>query len=69
MVTICMKNVLHADLVMTPNNGDNTLPRLHPTVQDHVIPLNPQKLWLIDHDFIMDKIHWRESMNYNQYVE
>jgi hypothetical protein len=69
MVTIRMKNVLHADLVMTPNDGDNTLPRLHPTMRDHVISLNPHKLRLIDHDFMMGEIHRREPMNYEEYIE
>ncbi len=68
-VTVRMKNVLHADLVMTPTCADNPLPRLHPTVQDYVLPLNPHKLWLIDHDFMMDEIHWREPLNYDEYVD
>jgi hypothetical protein len=56
MVTVRMKNVLHADLVMAHVSADNPLPHLHPTVRDHVLPLNPKKLRFIDHDFMMDEI-------------
>ncbi len=69
IVPVCMKNVLHANLMMTPNSADNPLPRLHPTVRDHVLLLKQQKLQLIDHDFMMDEIHWREPLNYNEYIE
>jgi hypothetical protein len=68
-VTVRMKNVLHADLVMTPNCADNPLPRLHPTMREHVLPLNPHKLWLIDHDFMMDEINRREPLNYDEDVD
>ncbi len=56
MVTVYMKNVLHADLVMAQNSADNPLRHLYPTVWDHVLPLNPKKLRFIDHDFMMDEI-------------
>jgi len=63
VVTVRMKNVLHADLAMTPISANNPLPRLHQIVRIQVLPLNPHKLRLIDHDFMMDEISWRETMN------
>ncbi len=69
MVTVWMKKVLHADSVMMTISADNSIPCLHPTVRDHILPLNPHKLWLIDHDFMMDEINWREIWNYNEDIE
>ena len=37
VVTVCMKNVLHADLAMTPISANNPLPRLHPTVRNDCV--------------------------------
>ena len=68
VVTVRMKNVLHADLAMTPISANNPLPRLHQIVRIQVLPLNPHKLRLIDHDFMMDEISWRETMNIEQEV-
>jgi hypothetical protein len=68
VVTVCMKNVLHADLAMTPISVNNPLPRLHPTVQDQVVPLNPHKMRSTDHDFMMDEISRRDAMNFEEEV-
>ena len=32
IVTVCMKNVLHADLIMKPITSDNPMPKLYPTI-------------------------------------
>ena len=68
VVTVRMKNVLHADLAMTPISANNPLPRLHQIVRNQVLPLNPHKLRLIDHDFMMDEISRRETMNIEEEV-
>jgi len=65
-VTVRMKNVLHADLVMVPVGDDNPLPRLNPTVRDHVLPLNPVMLKSSDHDFMMDEIGRREMLSHEE---
>jgi hypothetical protein len=53
---------------MTPISANNPLPHLHPTVQNHVLPLNLYKMRSIDHDFMMDEISWRETMNIEEEV-
>jgi hypothetical protein len=68
VVTVCMKNVLHADLAMTPISVNNPLPRLHPTVRDQVVPSNPHKMRSIDHDLRMDEISRRDAMNFEEEV-
>ncbi len=68
VVTVQMKNVLHSDLAMTPISASNPLPRLHPTVRDQVVPLNPHKMRSIDHDFMMDEISRRDTMNFEEEV-
>jgi hypothetical protein len=42
IVTARMKNVLHANLIMKPITSDNPMPKLHPTIRDIVLPLNPR---------------------------
>jgi hypothetical protein len=59
VVTVRMKNVLHAHLAKTPISVNNPLPCLHPTVRDQVMPLNPHKMRSIDDDFMMDEISRR----------
>ncbi len=68
VVTVRMKNDLHADLAMTPISVNNPLPRLHPTVRDQVVLLNPHKMQSIDHDFMMDEISRRDAMNFEEEV-
>jgi hypothetical protein len=68
VVTVRMKNVLHAHLAKTPISVNNPLPCLHPTVRDQVMPLNPHKMRSIDHDFMMDEISWRDAMNFEEEV-
>jgi hypothetical protein len=68
VVTVRMKNVLHADLAMTPISVNNPLPRLHPTVRDQVVPSNPHKMRSIDHDLRMDEISRRDAMNFEEEV-
>ena len=68
VVTVRMKNVLHADLIMIPISSDNPLPWLHPTVQNHVVPLHPEMLRSSNHDFMMDEIGRREMLSYDKEV-
>ena len=68
VVTVRMKNVLHADLIMIPISSDNPLPWLHPTVQNHVVPLHPEMLRSSDHDFTMDEIGQGEMLSYDKEV-
>jgi hypothetical protein len=66
IVTVRMKNVLHADLMLIPIGAANALPRLHPTVRHHVLPLHPEMLQSSDHDFMMEEIGRREMMSYDE---
>ncbi len=63
VVTILMKNVLNADLSLSPVSGENPLPRLHPSVWDQVLPLHPHQLLVRDNDFMMEEIERRELLN------
>jgi hypothetical protein len=56
VVTVRMKNVLHADLLMSPISYSNKFPRVHQSVRNHVLPLKPHKLLPQDHDYMMDEI-------------
>jgi hypothetical protein len=44
VVTVRMKSILDADLVMSPISEANAFPRVHPTVRDQVLQLHPHKL-------------------------
>jgi hypothetical protein len=37
-------------------------------VRDQVVPLNPHKMRSIDYNFMMDKISWRDAMNFEEEV-
>jgi hypothetical protein len=50
--------------MLIPIGADNQLPRLHPTVWDHVLPLHPEMLQSSNHDFMMDNFGCREMMSY-----
>jgi hypothetical protein len=65
-VTVRMKNVLTTELMLIPIGTGNPMPRLHLTVRDHVLPLHPEMVQNQDHDFMMDKIGWREMLSYDE---
>jgi hypothetical protein len=69
VVTVWMKSVLNADLLLSPISKENQLPRLHPCVRDQVLPLHPQKLLVSDHDFMMEEIERRELLNANEDID
>ena len=39
------------------------MPRLHPTVWYHVLPLHPEMIQSSDHDFMVDEICCREMLS------
>ncbi len=65
-VTVQMKNVLHANLMLIPIGAANPLPCLHPMVWDHILLLHPEMLQSSNHDFMMEEIGCREMMSYNK---
>ena len=68
-VTVRMKNVLNADILLSSVSEENPLPRLHPSVRDQVLPLHPQKLLARDHDFMMEEIERRELLNAEEDID
>jgi hypothetical protein len=51
---------------LIPIAADNPLPSLHPTVQNHVLPLHPRMLKQSDQDFMMDEVGCREMLSYEE---
>jgi hypothetical protein len=64
-----MKNVLHADLLMSPISDSNKFLRVHQSARNHVMPLKPHKLLPQDHDYMMEKITRRELLNANEEMD
>ncbi len=69
LVTIQMKSVLNADLLMSPISKENQFPRVHPSMWDQVLPLHPHKLFMQDHDFMMEEIERRELLNADEDID
>ncbi len=69
VATIRMKNVLHADLLMSPISDSNKFPMVHQSVRNHVLPLKPHKLLPQDHDYMMDEIIQSELLNANKEMD
>jgi hypothetical protein len=69
VVTVRMKNILHADLLMSPISDSNKFLRVHQSVRNHVLPLKPHKLLPQDHDYMMDEITRRELLNADEEMD
>jgi hypothetical protein len=65
-ITVRVKNVLHANLMLIPIGAANPLPCLHLTVWDQVLLLHPEMLQGSNHDFMMKEIGHREMMSYDK---
>ncbi len=69
MVTVRMKNVLNADLLLSPISKENPFPRVHLSMRDHAKQLHPHKLLVRDHDFMIEEIERRELLNANEDID
>ena len=57
---------MHTDLNMEALSNHNRLPRMDRATKETVLPLNPMKLSMDDHDELMDEAHRREDFDYEE---
>ena len=69
VVIVRMKSVLVTDLLLSPISEEKPFPRVHPSVREQLLPLHPHKLHVRDHDYMMDEIERRESLNADENID
>ena len=58
-IIVRLQHVLQADLDMAPLDDNNPLPRMPASTLREVLPLDPIKLCVLDHDYMMETAHQR----------
>ena len=68
-VLVRMQQTLNSNLDLAPHSDSNPLPQLHASTLIQVLPLNPVKLDVNDHDWMMDEILRREDFTFEETVD